>query len=255
MPRRAFGLRREAGENMQNRYTGDIGDYSKLGLLRALQSAGFSIGLNWYLTPDETHNSDGRHVDYLHQDEYRACDPDLWLGLKAIVDGKHREVRYMENDGILQATFFSDCLDFRGMRKAKRIERRAEWFAKSLDVMAGKDIVCVDPDNGLVVPSAKGRPKENKYVLPEELARYYAQGSTVVYYQHKARRKDPFYTDQLKALLRREDLPGASGLALKFEKVSQRYYMFIVQPRHREMVEKSVKDMLSTSWGEHFRQL
>ena len=31
---------------MQNRYTGDIGDYSKLGLLRALQSAGFSIGLN-----------------------------------------------------------------------------------------------------------------------------------------------------------------------------------------------------------------
>ena len=188
MPRRAFGLRREAGENMQNRYTGDIGDYSKLGLLRALQSAGFSIGLNRYLTPDETHNSDGRHVDYLHQDEYRACDPDLWLGLKAIVDGKHREVRYMENDGILQATFFSDCLDFRGMRKAKRIERRAEWFAKSLDVMARKDIVCVDPDNGLVVPSAKGRPKENKYVLPEELARYYAQGSTVVYYQHKARR-------------------------------------------------------------------
>ena len=161
----------------------------------------------------------------------------------------------MENDGILQATFFSDCLDFRGMRKAKRIERRAEWFAKSLDVMAGKDIVCVDPDNGLVVPSAKGRPKENKYVLPEELARYYAQGSTVVYYQHKARYKDEHYTKQLKVLLRREDLSGASGLALKFEKVSQRYYMFIIQPRHREMVEKSVQDMLSTSWGDHFRQL
>lgn len=240
---------------MQNRYTGDIGDYSKLGLLRALQSAGFTIGLNWYLTPDETHNSDGRHVDYLHQDEYRACDSDLWLGLKAIVDGENREVCNMENDDILQATFFSECLDFRGKKKVKRIERRAEWFAKSLDVMAGKDIVCVDPDNGLVVPSAKGRPKENKYVLPEELARYYAQGSTVVYYQHKARRKDPFYTDQLKALLRREDLPGASGLALKFEKVSQRYYMFIIQPRHREMVEKSVQDMLSTSWGDHFRQL
>ena len=29
---------------MKNRYTGDIGDYSKLGLLRALRSAGFSIG-------------------------------------------------------------------------------------------------------------------------------------------------------------------------------------------------------------------
>lgn len=240
---------------MQNRYTGDIGDFSKLGLLRALQSAGFSIGLNWYLTPDETHNSDGRHVNYLRQDEYRACDPDLWLSLKAIVDGERREVRYMEKDDILKVTFFFDCLDFREKKKAERIARRAEWFAKSLDAMDGNDIVCVDPDNGLVVPSAKGGPKENKYVLPEELARYYAQGSTVIYYQHKARRKDPFYIDQLKALLRREDLPGASGMALKFEKVSQRYYMFIIQPKHREAVEKAVRDMLSTDWGKHFRLL
>ena len=249
---------------MQNRYTGDIGDFSKLGLLRALQSAGLSIGLNWYLTPDETHNSDGRHVDYLHQEKYRACDPDLWLGLKAIVDENNREVRYMESDDILQATFFSDCLDFsddaehgkrRRKPKAERAAFRAEWFAKSLGAMAGSDIVCVDPDNGLVVPSAMGRPKENKYVLPEELAGYYALGSTVVYYQHKARRKDPFYTDQLKKLLRREDLPGATGLALKFKKVSQRYYMFIVQPKHRDAVEKAVKDMLATAWGNHFRRL
>lgn len=248
-------MRREAGESMQNRYTGDIGDYSKLGLLRALHTAGFTIGLNWYLTPDETHNSDGRHTDYLRQDEYRSCDPGLWLGLKAIVDGDNREVCYMENDDILQATFFSDCLDFRGKKKMERSECRTDWFSKSLEVMAGKDIVCVDPDNGLVVPSAKGRPKENKYVLPEELASYYAQGSTVVYYQHKARRKDPFYTDQLNWLLKREDLPGASGLALKFEKVSQRYYMFIIQPSHREMVVKTMKDMLSTDWGKYFHQL
>lgn len=115
--------------------------------------------------------------------------------------------------------------------------------------------MCVDPDNGLVVPSAVGRPKENKYVLPKELASYYAQGSTVIYYQHKARRKDSFYADQLKELLRREDLPDAFGLALKFEKVSQRYYMFIVQPKHKEAIEKAVKDMLSTAWGNHFRPL
>lgn len=249
---------------MQNRYTGDIGDFSKLGLLRALQTAGFSIGLNWYLTPDETHNTDGCHTNYLCQDEYRECDPALWLGLKEIVDGESREVRCMESDDILQATFFSDCLDFsnddeRRKRKYKpkpeRTALRAEWFARSLAKLAEKDIVCVDPDNGLVVPSAKGKSKENKYVLPEELASYYAQGSTVVYYQHKARRKDPFYTKQLKELLRGEGLPGASGLVLKFEKVSQRYYMFIIQPRHGETVVKTVRDMLSTAWGEHFNLL
>ncbi|MGN1144419.1 MAG: hypothetical protein ACI4SU_07600 [Anaerovoracaceae bacterium] len=47
---------------MQNRYTGDIGDFGKLGLLRQLSGAGFSIGVNWYLTPDESHNGDGRHI-------------------------------------------------------------------------------------------------------------------------------------------------------------------------------------------------
>ncbi len=170
---------------MQNRYTGDIGDFSKLGLLRALRAAGLSIGLNWYLTPDETHNADGCHVGYLDQDEYRACDEGLWLGLRDIVKSGKREIRQMESDDILRATFFSDCLDFAGMKKPERAARRANWFARSLDAMSGCDVVCVDPDNGLVVPSAAGGPKESKYVLPSELAGYYAQGSTVVYYQHK----------------------------------------------------------------------
>ena len=123
---------------MQNRYTGDIGDYSKLGLLRALQSAGFSIGLNWYLTPDETHNSDGRHVNYLKQDEYRKCDEELWLGLKVIVDGEKRQVCNMENDAILKAAFFSVCLDFRGMKKAERTDyddlEGAIQFARQIGV-------------------------------------------------------------------------------------------------------------------------
>ena len=56
-------------DNMQDRYTGDLGDFSKLGILRALEMAGLSIGVNWYLTPDENHNGDGRHVKYLNQEE------------------------------------------------------------------------------------------------------------------------------------------------------------------------------------------
>lgn len=50
---------------MQNRYVGDIGDFGKLGLLRQLSKTGLSVGVNWYLTPDETHNGDGRHIGYL----------------------------------------------------------------------------------------------------------------------------------------------------------------------------------------------
>ena len=50
---------------MQNRYSGDLGDFSKLGLLRHLSQTGLSIGLNWYLVPDEDHNNDGMHTGYL----------------------------------------------------------------------------------------------------------------------------------------------------------------------------------------------
>lgn len=41
---------------MQDRYTGDIGDYGKRGLLHCLAVAGPRVGVNWYRTPDESHN-------------------------------------------------------------------------------------------------------------------------------------------------------------------------------------------------------
>jgi len=240
---------------MQDRYTGDIGDFSKLGILRTLQAAGLSIGLNWYLTPDETHNDDGRHVNYLQQDAFRSCDEDLWLELKSIVEAKQRKAQYLENDRILKATFFSERLDFTGKERSERIEFRSDWYERSLAKLAGEDVVCVDPDNGLIVPSAVGRPKENKYVLRSELACYYAQGSSVIYYQHKARRKDEFYIRQHDELVRSQDYPNSEKLGLKFLTTSQRYYLFIIQPQHKTTIETAINEMLSTAWGNHFQKL
>lgn len=237
---------------MQDRYTGDLGDFSKLGILRTLQTAGLSIGVNWYLTPDENHNGDGRHVKYLSQEEYKACDETLWLELKNIVESKHRKACYLENENILRANFFSERLDFTGKTKAERELIRKAWHKKACIAMAGNDIVCVDPDNGLIVPSAVGRPKENKYVLYDELADYYAQQSSVIYYQHKARKQDEFYLLQHKELIHGQNFPHAKGLALKFKTTSQRYYFFIMHPQHRAVIETAIKNMLSTAWNKHF---
>lgn len=237
---------------MQNRYAGDIGDFGKLGLLRVLRSSGMSIGVNWYLVPNETHNSDGSIVDYL---KYRQCDESLWQGLREIIDSGDRSVDSLEDEGILQATFFSECLDFRGVKKRDRISLREEWFQRSLFSMAGSDLVFVDPDNGLIVPSKVGTTKENKYVTPEELTAYYAQGSSLVYYQHKARYKDPFYVQQLKSLVCDARFPEATGIALKFVRSQVRYFLFLVQPRHKETVEKAIENMLETAWNDCFVRL
>ena len=237
---------------MQDRYTGDIGDFGKLGLLRVLQSQGLTIGVNWYLTPDEDHNDDGKHTKYLKDESYRKYDEALWLELNQIVDVKQRRVSALQNDRILQAVFYDEILDFTGKEKAERMLIREEWHKEALERLSGLDIVFVDPDNGLVVPSAEGRPKENKYVKPDELLAYYHKGTTVIFYQHKARKRDEFYVDQHRKLIKSLGFAGPSGLGLKFKTTSQRYYFFILQPQHREIIEKAVKEMISSAWGDHF---
>ena len=237
---------------MQNRYTGDIGDFGKLGLLRALAESGLSIGVNWYLTPDEHHNGDGRHVGYLNNEKYRFYDEPLWLELKQIVDSGQREVLALQDKRLLDAAFYSCPLDFAGKARQERNQIREEWHTHALDALVGADVVFVDPDNGLVVPSAAGTVKENKFVKPEELADYYGQGSSVIYYQHKARRLDSFYAEQHSLLLQGSSFNTATGLALKFKSISQRYYLFIIQPLHRAAIEDAVNNMLLSAWRDHF---
>lgn len=238
---------------MQNRYTGDIGDFGKLGLLRVLHSVGLYIGVNWYLTPDESHNGDGRHTEYLNKEQYQACDMQLWSELKRIVESGQREITALENGDILQATYYSQPLDFAGKTKAERTKLRGEWHKEALTKLANTDIVFVDPDNGLIVPSAVGTVKANKYVEPQELADYYSQGSSVIYYQHKARRNDTFYIEQHKRLLSCPAFDGATGIGLKFVTTSQRYYFFIIQPKHKALINEQIQQMMSTAWKEHFR--
>ena len=240
---------------MQDRYTGDIGDFGKLGLLRELHRNGLSIGINWYLVPNETHNGDGRLIGYLKNRSFAACDEELWRSLGEIVENDQRKVAALEKDAILPARRYSAHLDFSDSRKSDRRAIRDQWHADAVGALHGCDLVFVDPDNGLICPSAVDMKKSNKYVLCKELADYYNTGASVVYYQHKARRKGEFYIDQHKAFLSSCGFSAATGIGLKFKTASLRYYFFIVQPRHKEMICQGIQNMLETEWGKHFQFL
>ena len=237
---------------MQNRYTGDMGDFGKLGLLRQLSRTGLSIGVNWYLTPDETHNGDGRHIGYLKNDAFRACDEQLWSVLGQIVGSGKRQVSALERPDILQAIFYSRVLDFTCADKMERQMLRWEWHNRAMQQLQNCDIIFVDPDNGMIVPSADGTPKSNKVVLPFELAEYYRAGASVIYYQHKARRSDEFYIAKNKQLIASSAFPNAETLGLKFKTTSQRYYFCLMQPQHEAIVTHCVGRMLKTPWKNHF---
>jgi len=65
---------------VQDRYAGDVGDFGKYGLLRALCKDDLSLGVVWYLVPDEEGTGDGGHVGVLGQDvptmrKYMNCGP------------------------------------------------------------------------------------------------------------------------------------------------------------------------------------
>lgn len=240
---------------MQDRYAGDIGDFGKLGLLRQLEPTGLSIGINWYHTPNESHNSDGLHINYLQKNTFRSCDPALWSALGQIVSSGKRDIAALEQRNILHATYYSKLLDSSDSDKILRQAVRMDWHRQALQALYGCGIIFVDPDNGLMVPSAERTAKSNKFVLPYELAEYYHAGASIIYYQHKARRPDEFYTQQHRQLISSGAFPGSTGLELKFTKTSLRYYFFIIRQEHVQSITHSVQQMLHSPWQFCFEQV
>ena len=172
---------------MQDRYTGDIGDYIKYALLRAL-SPGLKLGVAWYLYPDEDHNSDGKHVQYLEDPQrWRHLDPELFDALKRIV-ASDRSVSAVEASGLIGAVFSSHPLDHGEHHHSVRANSREEWFSRVQSDLTGCDLVFADPDNGLIDdgPHRRNTRKFGKQ-MPISEAKALATGRTAVIYHHNSR--------------------------------------------------------------------
>jgi hypothetical protein len=81
---------------LKNQYFGDINDYRKYGLLRALGFVtGLQVGICWTLTPDEG-GSDGEFRRYLEEPSlWRKHDPELYDHLrKLLAPGMGRSVEH-----------------------------------------------------------------------------------------------------------------------------------------------------------------
>jgi hypothetical protein len=175
---------------MQNRYTGDIGDFGKYSLLNHL-SNGMQLGVAWYLNPDEGHNNDGKYISYLSKpDEWRIYDPVVFDGLKRLVHNGIRSTLAVQQSGILQARNYSaQPLDFIDKSYQKRAKWRRDWFRKTLGDLDGCSIVFADPDNGLC-GDAKYKyhnVKEWKRLPLDEVCEL-AKDRTAVLYHHNTRR-------------------------------------------------------------------
>jgi hypothetical protein len=172
---------------MQNRYAGDVGDYVKLALLRAL-SPGLKLGIAWYLYDDEGHNLDGKHVAYLNRpSEWRFLDPDLFDRLNEVANST-RSVAALEQSGVVNAAFAAEPLNMGDVRYSLRSAARQHWFSRVLESLNGCNLVFADPDNGLTDDSPARRSKATfGKQLPVDEALALASGRSAVIYHHNSR--------------------------------------------------------------------
>ena len=188
---------------MKNQYVGDIGDYGKYALLRTLISKCYSIGINWYLTPNDA-KTDGKHTNYLLKDR-DILDDELFNELKSLLITKDNQVRIenrniaaIEKSKILKNTvYFNEMLDYENI-KTNRNEYRKDWINHSIDILGKSDIIFLDPDNGLEVKCVPPTRKNgNKYITYEEAAIYYEQAKmALVIYNHRDHSLESTYIER-----------------------------------------------------------
>lgn len=236
---------------MQNRYVGDVGDFGKYGLLKKLCSNDLSLGVVWYLVPDEKHNNDGKHIKYLEPttknlEFFRSCDSVLYDNLAKIVLSGEREVSSIEKYNVLpQATTFykapltfNDMSNFSQAAIEKKVDHRHKWVEGAIETTKGCDAIFVDPDNGLQVGSVERHHKKGpKFTFFDEILPYIKRGQSLVIYQHMCRNgiaekqiQDRF--DQIKV-----DLGVSNSVfALLYRRVTVRTFFTIPAAKHKDIL-------------------
>lgn len=240
---------------MQDRFVGDIGDFGKYGLLRALTGLWpllppkdrLSLGVVWCVPDDMTErttkSTHGLKVDYLSRPEiYRNSDHDLFDFLRSLVSESKRSIRSIEDSDILGSnTLFCDN------RIPEEPAARGEWAYDAQEIMKEQNIIFLDPDTGLI--PARQRSASTKHVYPQDIKTFLAPAQTIIVYQHHA------YTDPQVEGQRRNwsntlrSLQFQGYAMLCFE---QRDFIILPAAKHAKLIDARLAKMLAGPWGQHF---
>ncbi|MEO6044282.1 MAG: hypothetical protein ABIQ47_10225 [Tepidiformaceae bacterium] len=244
---------------MQDRYFGDVGDFGKYGLLRALcgvqpQDLALRLGIVWYLVGDETHNSDGKHVGYLDKaDKYRICDPKLFDALKGAVS-RRRSVTLLPDMGVLPpgTVYFDDRLELSGLQHGKRETSRALWWGAALRATEESQLVFCDPDNGIAIDPVKLLSKfGEKFAGLAELTALRERGQSVIVYHHADRSANVSTQAQRWANQLRGSVTEPV-LCLRYRRGTTRLFFVLPSTEHAEALRGRVQRFVGSPWAKHF---
>jgi hypothetical protein len=249
---------------MQDRYSGDVGDFGKFSLLQCLfGNSQDRIGVIWYLFPNETHNDDGGHIDYLTNRDFLDCDKHLCEKLSRVVHG-NRSVAALEKAGLLSANtvYFSEILDFHRRfpsqtRKdqQEREDSRKQWIARAVKEVSKCNVLFLDPDNGLQISSCSktSQIKSGKFTFYPEISELMKDKDILVVYHHLSRNGTHENQISIKAsMLRRHIAPTGRIFAIRFRPYSPRAYFIITDRSAENRVRQSLSNFMQSEYSKHW---
>ena len=238
---------------MQDRYAGDIGDFGKFGLLKALLAEGFSLGVNWYKAEPPESERDKETGGFLHKDgmhpikpKYFVCDEPLASALQKISESDTRSIAQLEQAALLdpnKTLYYHEVISVAG---------RSQWHKDALQALASCELAFLDPDTGLNVKSCgKGKAESVKYVWDHELSDYLCRGQSVMLYQHRHRKPPEIYFPEFK-----ERLFGIRGAQNKSISVItcrkgtvRDYFLIAANAEHAARISSALSKMVNGPWG------
>ena len=166
---------------MKHQYFGDISDYKKYSVLRAItDNSQLRAMVAWMLTPDDEKN-EGNINKYLHDpDQWKQFEPDIFDFLyEAVIVNQTKDLHLVEDKGIVPGTnYFWDIL-------ADNLAERQKYFERLQAASKEYEIVFLDPDNGIATNSIiKGRKNSSKYIFWDEITDLWDQEHSLLIYQH-----------------------------------------------------------------------
>ncbi len=231
---------------MKNQYVGDINDYRKFGLIRALgngNSERLSIGIFWMLTGDDDRN-DGNLLSYLAEPGiWQQHDPILFEKLCDIVHThKKRNVEIIALLGIIPDAKFCAALI------PDDVALRKQIFADCIKDFSAQDLIFFDPDNGIEIKSKpEGRKDSNKFLYFSEIADAFRRDHSVLIYQHFPRIQRDRYIAKRVAQLRQ-----STGCKSIFSFSTSFVCFFLLAQSDRVDFFSSKIETVQKHWGDQF---
>lgn len=247
---------------MQDLYAFDIGDFGKLGLLRALTegSPRLKLGVIWYATNLGSAGADGKHIRYLalgSEQVPRRLERTLRVCDRTLYDSFRRHLRSAEGGRTISALeqlgVLAEDTRFVSSLVPENSADRERWFHGACAHVNGSDLVFVDPDNGLEPPGrSPSRGPSRIHVTWSELRVLYEAGHSLVIYHHLNRERGGHELQTANRLeaLRASLEAKCSAWALRYRRGTARAFFVIAQQRHAAALERQVGFLRGSAWVE-----